>query len=216
MNRRAMDPKSPLHARPASLLSTGLVLLASAAMLSLAACSGGGTTSEPPPLEGARIGGDFTLTDKTGKTVRAADFAGRYRTVYFGYTFCPDVCPLDVQVMMQGYRLFAKDHPALAAKIAPLFITIDPARDTPAAVGQFAAHFGKELTGLTGTDAQVKQVAKSYAVYYKKGQDAGSGGYLMDHSRAAYLMGPEGQPIALLPVDKDAKAVAAELAKWVH
>jgi protein SCO1/2 len=216
MNRRAMDPKNPLPSRPASALATSLLLLASIALLSLSACKGGSTASEPPPLEGARIGGDFTLTDKRGKTVRAADFAGRYRTVYFGYTFCPDVCPLDVQVMMKGYRLFAKGHPELAAKIAPLFITIDSARDTPAVVGQFTAHFGKELTGLTGTDAQVAAVARAFAVYYKKGQDAGSGGYLMDHSRAAYLMGPEGQPIALLPVDKDAKAVAAELAKWVH
>ncbi|MFM9936545.1 MAG: SCO family protein [Novosphingobium sp.] len=211
MNRRAMDPKSPIRSR----LVKSLILFASAAMLSLSACSGGGS-SEPPPLEGAAIGGDFTLVDKTSKTVRAADFAGRYRTLYFGYTFCPDVCPLDVQVMMQGYHLFAKEHPALAAKVAPLFITIDPARDTPQAVGQFTAHFGKELIGLTGSDAQVAQVANEYAVYYKKGEGTGPGAYLMDHSRAAYLMGPEGQPIALLPVDKDAQAVAAELAKWVH
>ena len=185
-------------------------------MLSLSACSGSGAGSELPPLDGAAIGGDFTLLDKTGKTVHAADFAGRYRTMYFGYTFCPDVCPLDVQMMMQGYHLFAKAHPELAAKVSPLFITIDPARDTPQAVGQFAAHFGKELIGLTGSDAKIAQVAKSYAVYYKKGEGSGPGAYLMDHSRAAYLMGPEGQPIALLPVDKDAKAVAAELAKWVH
>jgi len=224
MNRCAMDPKSPIHSRLAPFvagtvsrsLAPGLMALAASAMLALAACSGSGAGSEPPPLEGARIGGDFTLTDKTGKTVRAADFAGRYRTLYFGYTFCPDVCPLDVQVMMQGYHMFAKDHPELAAKVAPMFITIDPARDTPAVVGEFAGHFGKELTGLTGTEEQVKDAAKSYAVYYKKGEATGPGAYLMDHSRAAYLMGPEGQPIALLPVDKDAKAVAAELAKWVH
>ncbi len=212
MNRRAMDPKSLLPSR----IAKSLILLAGAALLPLAACSGGGASSEPPPLEGAAIGGDFTLLDKTGKTVRAADFAGRYRTLYFGYTFCPDVCPLDVQIMMQGYHIFAKEHPELAAKVAPMFITIDPARDTPQVVGQFAAHFGKELIGLTGSDAQIAQVAKSYAVYYKKGEGTGPGAYLMDHSRAAYLMGPEGQPIALLPVDKDAKAVAAELAKWVH
>ena len=198
------------------MLARSLSLIASAALLSLAACSGGGASNAPPPLEGARIGGDFTLTDKTGKTVRAADFSGRYRALYFGYTFCPDVCPLDVQVMMQGYRLFAKEHPERAAKVSPLFITIDPARDTPAIVGEFTGHFGKELTGLTGSDAQIAQVAKSFAVYYKKGETTGSGGYLMDHSRAAYLMGPEGQPIALLPVDKDAASVAAELAKWVH
>ncbi|WP_298194230.1 SCO family protein [Novosphingobium sp.] len=206
MNRRAMDPKRPIRFRlRAALAATALLLLA--------ACGAG---SEPPPLEGAAIGGDFTLVDKTGKTVHAADFKGRYTTLYFGYSFCPDVCPLDVQVLMQGYHKFAKAHPDLAAKVVPLFITIDPARDKPEVVGQFAAHFGKELIGLTGTDAQIAQIAKSYAVYYKKGQGTDPKNYLMDHSRAAYLMGPEGQPIALLPVDKDANAVAAEFAKWVH
>lgn len=210
MNQRAMEPKSPIRSR----FATCFKVIVGAALFSLAACNGSG--NELPPLDGASIGGDFTLIDKTGKTVRSADFAGRYRALYFGYTFCPDVCPLDVQVLMQGHHLFAKDHPELAAKIAPLFITIDPARDTPAAIGQFTAHFGKELIGLTGSDAQIAQVAKGYAVYYKKGESTGPGAYLMDHSRAAYLMSPEGKPIALLPVDKDAKAVAAELAKWVH
>lgn len=193
----------------------GLALVAVASLALLPGCSGSGS-GEPPPLEGAAIGGDFTLTDKTGKTVRASDFKGRYTTLYFGYTFCPDVCPLDVQVLMQGYRRFAKAHPDEAAKVTPLFITIDPARDTPAVVGQFTAHFGKELVGLTGSDAQIAQIAKSYAVYYKKGAGSGPNTYLMDHSRAAYLMGPAGQPIALLPVDKDAGAVADEFAKWVH
>jgi len=207
MNRRAMDPKRPIR--------FCLAVLGAAALLGLSACSGG-WSSEPPPLEGAAIGGDFTLVDKSGKTVRAADFKGRYTALYFGYTFCPDVCPLDVQMLMQGYHRFAKAHADLAAKVTPLFITIDPARDKPEVVGQFAAHFGKELVGLTGTDAQVAEVAKSYAVYYKKGAASAPGAYLMDHSRAAYLMGPDGKPIALLPVDKDAAAVADELAKWVH
>lgn len=207
MNRRAMDPKRPIRAR----LRTAI---AASALLLLSAC--GGASREPPPLEGAAIGGDFTLVDKTGKTVHAADFKGRYTVLYFGYSFCPDVCPLDVQMLMRGYHKFAKAHPDLAAKVVPLFITIDPARDKPEVVGQFTAHFGKELIGLTGSDAQIAQIAKSYAVYYKKGQGTGPNDYLMDHSRAAYLMGPEGQPIALLPVDKDADAVANEFAKWVH
>ncbi len=207
MNRRAMDPIRPIRTRLRTAFAASVLLL-------LAACSG--ASSEPPPLEGAAIGGDFTLVDKTGKTVHASDFKGRYTTLYFGYSFCPDVCPLDVQMLMQGYHKFAKAHPDLAAKVVPLFITIDPARDKPEVVGQFAAHFGKELIGLTGTDAQIAAVAKSYAVYYKKGEGTGPNAYLMDHSRAAYLMGPQGQPIALLPVDKDANAVADELAKWVH
>lgn len=206
MNRRAMDPKRPIR--------SCLALFGAAALLTLSAC-GGGAASEPP-LQGAAIGGDFTLVDKTGKTVRAADFKGRYTALYFGYTFCPDVCPLDVQVLMQGYRSFTKAHPDLAAKVTPLFVTIDPARDKPEVVGEFAAHFGKDLIGLTGSDAQIAQIAKSYGVYYKKGAGSGPNAYLMDHSRAAYLMGPQGQPIALLPVDANAEAVATEFAKWVR
>ncbi len=213
MNRRAMDPKSQLPAR----LTRSLILLAGAAMLSLSACSGG-ASSEAPPLEGAAIGGDFTLVDKTGKTVHAADFAGRYRAIYFGYTFCPDVCPTDVQRLMLGFHRFGKANPKLAGKVAPIFVSIDPERDTPQVVGQFAAHFGPELTGLTGSAQQVAQVAKSYAVYYKKGETTAPNVYFMDHSSAAYLMGPDGKPIALLPIDVDdqGKSVAAELAKWVH
>ena len=168
------------------------------------------------PLAGAAIGGDFTLVDKAGKTVRYTDFAGKYRVVYFGYSFCPDVCPLDVQHLMQGVHLFAKDQPQAAAKIVPLFITVDPARDTPKVVGEFAANFGPELIGLTGSEAQVAAAAKAFAVIYEKRPGASPDSYLMDHSRAAYLMGPDGKPIALLPAEQDGKAVAAELAKWVR
>lgn len=207
MNRRAMLPRS--ISRPI------LITLAGAFAFALTACSGG-APSEPPPLEGAAIGGDFTLSGKDGKPVRYAEFAGKYRVVYFGYTFCPDVCPLDVQHLMQGYHLFAKEQPDLAAKVVPLFITIDPARDTPDAVGKFAANFGPELIGLTGTDQQIAKVAKDFAVYYQRRDGGSPDAYLMDHSRAAYLMGPDGKPIALLPAEKDGKAVAAELARWVR
>lgn len=169
-----------------------------------------------PPLAGSQLGGDFTLVDKTGKTVRYADFAGKWRVLYFGYTFCPDVCPLDVQHLMQGYHAFARAHPDRAARTVPMFISIDPERDTPTAVGQFAGAFGPELIGLTGTPAQVAVAAKDFAVFYQKRPGANPGSYLMDHSRAAYLMDPNGKPVALLPVDENGKAVAAELEKWVQ
>jgi protein SCO1 len=214
MNRCAMFPIAQLFARRVVHRRPLLAALSAAALFALGGCGGG--PAEPPPLAGATIGGEFTLTNKQGKPVRAADFTGRYRLVYFGYTFCPDVCPLDVQHMMQGVQAFAKDRPELAAKLAPMFITIDPARDTPKVVGEFAANFGPELIGLTGTPAQVAAVAKSYAVFYQKGKETAPGAYLMDHSRAAFLMGPDGNPIAILPVEQDGKAVAAELAKWVR
>jgi len=203
MNRRAMT-------KPIARLLPAL--LAMIVPLALTACE----QREPPPLAGAAIGGPFTLVDKAGKTVRWADFAGKWRIVYFGYTWCPDACPTDVGVMMRGFDRFAKDHPDLAGEVQPLFITVDPARDTPARVGEFAAAFSPRLLGLTGTPAQVDQEAKAFAAYYARGKDQPGGGYLMDHSRVAYLMDRDGKPVAMLPVDRDDKAVAAELAKWVR
>lgn len=178
----------------------------------LAACQQ--SAAEAPPLEGAQIGGAFSLSDKDGKAVTWDSFKGKWRIVYFGYTFCPDACPMDVQAMMRGFAQFEKAEPARAAKVQPIFITIDPERDDREIVGQWTAAFGPRLYGLTGTPAQVKQAADAFAVYYKKGEPT-PGGYLMDHSRIAYLMDPDGKPIAMLPVDKGPQAVAAELAKWV-
>jgi protein SCO1 len=146
--------------------------------------------------------------------VRWDDFAGKWRIVYFGYTFCPDACPLDVQAMMQGFNRFANEHPARAAEVQPIFITIDPARDTPARVGEFAAAFSPRLIGLTGTPAQVDAAAKAFVAPYSKGQET-AGGYLMDHSRNAILFDPQGAPVAILPIDQGPEATAAELMKWV-
>ncbi|MEJ2457232.1 MAG: SCO family protein [Novosphingobium sp.] len=179
----------------------------------LAACQQQPRT-ERPPLEGAAIGGPFTLVDKDGKTVTWSQFKGEWRIVYFGYTFCPDACPLDVQTMMRGFNTFSKAHPDLAAKVQPIFITIDPARDTPKVIGEWTGAFGPRLMGLTGTTLQVNKAADAFAVYRKRGADT-AGGYLMDHSRITYLMDPDGKPVAMLPTDKGADAVAAELAKWV-
>jgi protein SCO1/2 len=186
------------------------------ALATLTAACGEGAGE--PPLAGAAIGGPFELAGSDGQPVRWNDFDGRYRMVYFGYAYCPDVCPFDVQRMMRGYNRFKEADPELAAQVQPIFITIDPARDTPAKVGEFARAFSPDLIGLTGTAEQIDQAAKAFAVYYAKGPTGPDGeGYLMDHSRAAYLMGRQGEPIALLPVETadDGEAVAAELDKWV-
>ncbi len=196
---------------------TKLFLAPIALSLMLAACDGAATVPaavETPPLTGAAIGGPFTLTDKAGKRVGWDDFAGKYRIVYFGYTFCPDACPTDVGVMMQGFAQFEKAHGALAAAVQPIFISIDPARDTPAVVGEFAAAFSPRLLGLTGSSAEVDGAAKAFKAYYAKGTQS-AGGYLMDHSRVTYLMDRNGKPLSMLPVDQGAAAVAADLAKWV-
>ncbi len=178
--------------------------------LALPACS----QRPEPPLAGARIGGEFDLVDKAGKPVHWRDFQGKYRIIYFGYTFCPDACPTDVSVMMRGFDKFAKENPNKAAQVQPIFVTVDPARDTPPRVGEFAAAFSPKLLGLTGSEAAVSQAAKAFAVWYEKGEST-PGGYLMNHTRIAYLMDRDGKPLAVLATDKGPQAVAADLEQWV-
>lgn len=185
-----------------------------AAALGLAGCEATAPVAEPP-LAGAAIGGDFALTASDGRTVKWDDFAGQYRVVYFGYAFCPDVCPTDMQRVAQGLKLLKASAPDTAAKIRPIFITIDPERDTPQVVGEFAAAFSPDIIGLTGTPEQIAATAKTFKVFYAKGTAVEGGGYLVDHSNIVYLFGPEGEPLATLPVDQGGEAVAAELAKWV-
>ena len=194
-----------------SLLIPALI---AAAALALAGCSAAVPAAEPP-LAGADIGGEFALTASDGRTVRWGDFAGKYRVVYFGYAFCPDICPTDMQRVAQGLKVLKASNPAKAAKIQPLFITIDPERDTQKVVGEFAAAFSPDIIGLTGTPEQIAAAAKAFRVFYAKGEAVAGGGYLVDHSNIVYLFGPDGEPLATLPVDQGADAVAAELDRWV-
>lgn len=197
----------------------------------LAACNMGaggnassGTESVPGDLAGARIGAAFTLTNQDGKKIRWDDFKGQYRLVYFGYTFCPDVCPLDLQRIMQGFAKFGKDRPELAARVQPIFISVDPERDTPAVLKTYVAAFHPRLIGLTGTPQDIAKVAKDFVVLYNKEETKGASGYLVSHSRTPYLFGADGAPVALVPVDDpatpdvdegDPAKVTAFLEKWV-
>ncbi|WP_423141080.1 SCO family protein [Parablastomonas sp. CN1-191] len=183
-----------------------------------AACSPAAPTPEAP-LAGAAIGGPFTLTDRAGKAVTWQSLRGRWVAIYFGYTFCPDACPTDVGVLMRAVNAFAKAEPARAARLQPIFVTVDPARDTPARMGEFADAFqagsGPRLLALTGTSEQVAQAIKAFRVFAAKGESS-PGGYLMDHSRFVYLMDPDGKPIDMVPVDKGADASLKTLQQWVR
>jgi protein SCO1/2 len=180
--------------------------------LALAACSPG--KAEEPPLAGATIGGPFTLLNQDGQQVTDRSFQGKYRIVYFGFANCPDICPTDLARIGQAMKLFEKSDPALAAKVQPIFISVDPERDTPARLKQYARAFHPRLVALTGTPQQIAAAAKTYAVYYSK-VPADNGEYGMDHLRVVFLMDPDGKPIAMLPHEQDAKAMAAELERWV-
>ncbi len=168
------------------------------------------------PLDGVKIGGPFALVDQDGKPRTDRDFAGRYRIVYFGYTFCPDVCPTDVQTIGAGLRAFEAQDAARAAKVVPIFVTVDPKRDTPPVLKAFVTAFHPRMIGLTGTSDAIAAVAKAYGVGFAADKPNAEGGYLVAHSRYAYLMDPAGKPVALLPQDKTPQDVAAELDRWVR
>lgn len=198
----------------------------SSLLLVTSACNQGPTQPSlaDAPLAGAAIGGDFTLTDQNGKKRTWKEFDGQYRIVYFGYTNCPDICTPDMQNLMAGLKAFEKSKPELAAKIQPLFITVDPKRDTAEVLKQFVGAFHSRALGLTGTDAETADAAKKFAIYSSRVEGSSPDNYLMSHSQTPYLMGPDGKPIAILPADQpktDAnegapKLVEAELEKWVR
>lgn len=182
------------------------------ALLLLAACSGG--EAQQPPLAGASIGGDFTLTSESGETVTQADFAGDYRLIYFGYTYCPDVCPVDMQKLGLGMRALEARDPELAESIQPIFVSVDPARDTPQVLAEFTDNFHPRLLGLTGTREQIDAMTQDYGVYYALGEPSEAGDYLVDHSNNVLLFGPEGEPLAIVPMGGTGEEIAAEIARW--
>jgi protein SCO1/2 len=134
---------------------------------------------------GGSIGGPFTLVDGTGKTVTDKDVLTKPSLVYFGYTFCPDVCPLDNQRNAEAVDILEER----GIEVTPVFISIDPARDTPEVVADFAANLHPRMIGLTGSEEQVKAASQAYKTYYRK-QDGDEEYYLVDHSTFTYLMLP--------------------------
>lgn len=153
---------------------------------------------------GVAVGGPFALTDTLGKTVTDQDFRGRWMLVYFGYTFCPDVCPTELQTVADALKQLGPQ----AEKVAPLFITVDPERDTVAVLAGYVKLFDDRLLGLTGTPEQIAAITRAYRVYYAKANAKDSNAYLMDHSSFLYLMGPDGKLQALFKPDTSGKDIA--------
>ena len=174
--------------------------------LGLAACSQGQQPAAPPPLEGAAIGGPFTLTGENGEPVSWSDFDGKYRTLYFGYTFCPDVCPLDTTRNAETTDILAER----GLSVTPVFISIDPQRDTPRAVGEFAEVLHEKMIGLTGSPEQVAAASKAYKTYYKA-HPAEDDYYLVDHSTFTYLTLPDEGTVGFFRRDLTAEQLADEV-----
>ncbi len=141
----------------------------------------------------ALIGGPFTLTDHTGRRVSEKDFAGRFMLVFFGYTNCPDVCPAELQVISAALDRLGDR----ARNVTPVFITLDPERDTVERMADFVSNFHERLIGLTGSAGEIRAAAKVFRVFYAKAKNgASSAEYLMDHSSFVFLMSPKGEYLA--------------------
>lgn len=140
-------------------------------------------------MGGAEIGGPFTLTDHTGERVSSAELIDGPTLIYFGYTFCPDICPVDVAVMASASELLAEN----GVEVTPVFVTIDPARDTPEQLAYYADAMGAGMVGLTGSEDDIRAAAEAYKVYYEKVElEDSAAGYLMNHTTFTYLVTPDG------------------------
>ncbi len=157
----------------------------------------------------AQVGGPFQLLDKNGAEVTDMNYRGKYMLVYFGYTFCPDVCPTSLGEMSDAMDLLS---PAQREKVVPIFISVDPARDTPEVVGDYVTHFHESMVGLSGTVEGVTAAAKAYRAYFSLGDADAQGNYPVDHTSYTYLMGPDGQFVTAFRHATPGKKIAEALA----
>jgi len=158
----------------------------------------------------ALIGGPFTLTDQAGRRVTEKDFLGRYMLIFFGYTHCPDICPSALQVMAAALDKLGDK----AKEITPVFVTLDPERDTPAKMADYVKSFDQRIVGLTGSKEEVASAAKAYRVYYQLGQpDKQTGDYAVDHAAIIYLMGKDGQFVTHIPHTTNVDQVVNTISK---
>lgn len=155
--------------------------------------------------QGVSLGGPFSLTDHTGRAVTERDFAGRWMLVYFGFTFCPDMCPTELGTMAAALDAMG---PAGEA-VVPVLITVDPERDGPAQLADYVSRFHPRLVGLTGTPEQVAEAARRYRVYYAKARRPETTEYLVDHSGFIYLVGPDARVRTLFRPETSPEAMAA-------
>jgi protein SCO1/2 len=162
----------------------------------------------PADEQGATVGGPFALTDQNGVLRTDADYRGKHMLVFFGFTYCPDVCPTTLAVLKAALdKLGGK-----AERVVPIFITIDPERDTPAVMKSYVSSFGPRFVGLTGSMADITAAARGYRVYFRKRVQPG-GQYTMDHSSVIYLMGTDGKFVTHYMPEKGPDTIAEDLAK---
>lgn len=197
------------------LILLAVAVLVAGGLLLLRGAGQGGPALEGN-LSGAAVGGPFSLVDETGRRVTDETFAGQWRLMYFGFTYCPDVCPVDSAKLGEALRLLEASDPKAAARVQPLFVTVDPERDTPEALAEFTDNFHPRLLGLTGSRAEIDSVLKAYRIFAARVEGATPGSYTYDHTAIFYLFDPEGRPVQFLAAPTATpEALADMLARFV-
>lgn len=192
------------------LIGLGLLIGAGGALLALPSARERLLPASTKVLGQAAVGGPFSLVDHNGKRVTDQDFRGRFMLVFFGFTFCPDICPTALQVASEALEKLGPK----AARVTPVFITVDPERDTPEQMKSYVSSFHPSLVGLTGTEAETAAAAKAYRAYWRKVKDDKStAGYSIDHTSIIYLMGPDGKFITHFTHVTSPDAMAAGIAR---
>ena len=194
-----------------------------AALLVFALAINAATAEDAPPDQAAAeqmmddlmygrgtVGGPFTLIDHTGRTRKDSDFRGKLMIVYFGYTFCPDVCPADLMAITQALDALG----AAADDIQPIFITVDPERDSKV-LAEYVRAFHKSLIGLTGSPEAIRKVANAYKAFYAKVPPTRDSDYAIDHTGVIYLMGRSGEYLGFMPPQTGPEKLTEILRKYL-
>lgn len=189
------------------MLFAGVLLMLAAGLAAYALMSTrGGPTAIGTPL----VGGPFSMVDHTGRSVSEKTYAGKPMLLFFGFTYCPDVCPTELQVMAAALTQLGEK----GSDVQPIFVSIDPARDTPEVIKAYVENFGPRLVGLTGTTEQVAAMAKTYKVFFEKRENKSApDSYLMDHSAIIFLMGGDGKYLRHFNYTTDAAKLAEGIAE---
>lgn len=200
---------------PLAILLAVIVLLAAAVLLIWPQWGSGKDAHAPVTSSGtALIGGPFRLTDHHEEQVTEAHLEGKFTLIYFGYSFCPDICPTELQIVGAALDQIQQKAPEKFSKLQAFFITVDPERDTPAVLADYVPHFHPRLVGLTGTSEEIAAAAKAYRIYYAKVEPAAGtpdNFYFMDHANLIYLMGPDGTFVTHFSYGVDAEEMTRRL-----
>lgn len=164
------------------------------------------------PVTEDAFGGPFTLTDHTGKKVTEKDFTGKYRLIYFGFTYCPAICPTELAKITSAMKLVGDK----SKEIQPIFITVDPERDTTDSIAKYISMFHPSLVGLRGTAEETKAVTKAYKIYFAKVQDESMSDYTMDHSSFIYFMAPDDRLLRIFRMEDSPEEMAKTINAWMN